>query len=58
MHEEETEEQRIKLAEIQKTQRREHSAGWNAGDLEGEDIQLAGMEETDRNRTFSWLECR
>ena len=34
---------------------REHSAGWNAGDLEGEDILLAGMKETHRKRTFNWL---
>ena len=35
-----------------------HSAGWNEGDPEGQDIHLAGMQETKRNKTFSWLECR
>ena len=41
-----------------------HSAGWNAGDHEGEDIQLegqdiplAGMKETQSNGTYSWLDA-
>ena len=33
-----------------------HSAGWNAGHPQEEDIQLAGMKDILRDRTFSWLE--
>ena len=31
---------------------------WNEGDPEEQDIELAGIQETHRNRTFRWLECR
>ena len=41
---------------MEATQRDRHSVVWNAKDPEVENIQLAGMQETQRNRTLSWLE--
>ena len=33
-----------------------HSAGWNEGDPEEQNIQLSGMQETQRERIFNWPE--
>ena len=43
---------------MQATQRDRHLVGWNPEDPEVENIQLARMQGTHRNRTFSWLEFR
>ena len=43
---------------MQATQRDRHLVGWNPEDPEVENIQLAGMQGTHRNWTFSWQESR
>ena len=50
--------QGIQLAGLQETRGTEHSGVWNAGDPQEQNIKVAGMKETQRERTFSWLECR
>ena len=43
---------------MQVTQRDRHSVGWNPEDPEVENIQLARMQATHMNSTFSWQESR
>ena len=46
------------MAGMQATQRDRLSVVWNPEDPEVENIQLAGMQETKRNKTFSWQKSR